>query len=100
MVAVAGDTVAVHDGYLYLNGTRQAEPFILGHPILTGFAPVTVSAGSLWVMGDNRNDSDDSRVFGVVSVKAVIGKAFAVYWPLITSRVCDLLKPQGSKQLA
>ena len=82
VVAVAGDTVAVHDGYLYLNGTRQAEPFIMRHPILTGFAPVTVRAGSLWVMGDNRNDSADSRVFGAVSVKAVIGKAFAVYWPL------------------
>ena len=81
VAAVAGDSVAVHDGYLYLNGTRQEEPFIMGHPIQKGFAAVTVPPGSLWVMGDNRNDSGDSRVFGAVSVKAVIGRAFVVYWP-------------------
>jgi len=82
VVAVGGDTVAVHNGFLYLNGKQQAEPFIMGHPILGEFAQVAVPAGYLWVMGDNRNDSADSRVFGPVGVKAIIGEAFAVYWPL------------------
>jgi len=82
VVAVGGDTVAVHNGFLYLNGTQLPETFIMGHPILNEFAPVVVPPGFLWVMGDNRNDSGDSRVFGPVSVKAVIGEAFAVYWPL------------------
>jgi signal peptidase I len=82
VVAIGGDTVAVHDGFLYLNGRPQPEPYIMAHPILNEFAQVTVPSGDLWVMGDNRNDSSDSRVFGPVSVKAVIGEAFLVYWPI------------------
>jgi signal peptidase I len=82
VVAVGGDTVAVHDGLLYLNGEPQAEPFIMEHPILNEFAQVAVPEGYVWVMGDNRNDSGDSRVFGPVSVKAIVGEAFAVYWPI------------------
>jgi signal peptidase I len=81
VVAVGGDTVAVHDGLLYLNGKPQAEPFIMEHPILNEFPETTVPQGYVWAMGDNRNDSGDSRVFGPVSVKAIIGEAFAVYWP-------------------
>ena len=88
VVAVAGDTVAVHDGYLYLNGKPMTEPFIMQHPILNEFPEFTVPQGYVWAMGDNRNDSGDSRVFGPVSEKAIVGEAFAVYWPF--SRVKGL----------
>jgi signal peptidase I len=81
VVAIAGDTVAVHDGQLWLNGVAQDEPFIKEHPIVVGFAEVTVPTGYVWVMGDNRNNSGDSRKFGVVSVDSIIGVAFAIYWP-------------------
>jgi signal peptidase I len=81
VVAVAGDTVAVHDGALWVNGVAQDEPFIKEHPILDEFPETTISPGYVWAMGDNRNNSGDSRVFGPVSLEAIMGKAFAVYWP-------------------
>ena len=81
VVGIAGDTVAVHDGQLWVNGAAQAEPFIKEHPIMGDFAEVTIPAGSVWVMGDNRNNSGDSRKFGPVSVHRIIGVAFAIYWP-------------------
>jgi signal peptidase I len=82
VVAVGGDTVAVHDGLLYVNGLAQDETFIKEHPIVDDFPETTISPGYVWAMGDNRNNSGDSRVFGPVSVKAIMGEAFAVYWPL------------------
>jgi signal peptidase I len=82
VVAVGGDTVAVHDGLLYVNGVPQDEPFIKEHPIVGDFPETTIPQGFVWAMGDNRNNSGDSRVFGPVSVKAIMGEAFAVYWPL------------------
>lgn len=81
VVAIANDTVSVHDGQLWLNRVAQEEPFIKEHPILGDFAEVTIPAGRVWVMGDNRNNSGDSRKFGVVSVDRIIGVAFAIYWP-------------------
>lgn len=82
VVAVGGDTVAVRDGLLYVNGVPRDEPFIKEHPILDDSPEVTVEEGYVWAMGDNRNNSGDSRVFGPVSIDAIMGKAFAVYWPL------------------
>lgn len=82
VVAVGGDTVAVHNGVLWVNGVAQAEPFIKEHPILEDFPEITIAPGHVWVMGDNRNNSGDSRVFGPVSEDAIMGEAFAVYWPL------------------
>ena len=82
IVAVGGDTIAVHDGLLWVNGVAQDEPFIKEHPIVGDFPETTVPAGFVWAMGDNRNNSGDSRVFGPVSVKEIMGEAFAIYWPL------------------
>ena len=82
MVAVGGDTVAVHDGQLYVNGVAQEESFIKEHPIIGDYPETRVPDGYIWAMGDNRNNSGDSRVFGPVSEEAIIGAAFAIYWPL------------------
>ena len=81
VVAVAGDTVSVHDGRLWVNGVALEEPFVKEYPIVGVFAEVTVPADSVWAMGDNRNNSGDSRVFGEVPTENIIGVAFAVYWP-------------------
>jgi signal peptidase I len=82
VVAVAGDTISVHDGMLYLNGVAQDEPYVNEYPIEGDYPETTIQPGYIWAMGDNRNNSGDSRVFGPVSLKSIMGEAFAVYWPL------------------
>jgi signal peptidase I len=82
VIGVAHDTIAVHDGVLYLNGAPQDEPYIKEYPIEGDFPETTVDDGYVWAMGDNRNNSGDSRVFGPVSLGAIMGEAFAVYWPV------------------
>jgi len=82
VVGVGGDTIAVHDGLLYVNGVPRDEPFIKEHPIVGEFPETVIAQGYVWAMGDNRNNSGDSRVLGPVSEKAIMGEAFGVYWPL------------------
>jgi signal peptidase I len=81
VVAVAGDTVSVRDGKLWLNGIAQDEPYLKEYPIEDDYPETTVDPGYVWAMGDNRNDSGDSRVFGQVDEDEIIGVAFAIYWP-------------------
>jgi signal peptidase I len=82
VVGVAGDRIEVKDGGLYVNGMRQVEPYLNEQVIQGAFPETTVPSGSVFVMGDNRNNSLDSRIFGPVSRKAIVGRAFAIYWPL------------------
>lgn len=82
VVAVGGDTVEVKAGALYVNGVRQHEKYLLDQNIQGSFALMRVPAGSYFMMGDNRNDSADSRVFGPVPKSAILGEAFAIYWPI------------------
>ncbi|NLV71214.1 MAG: signal peptidase I [Actinobacteria bacterium] len=82
VVAVGGDTVAVRDGVLWVNGVAQDEPYLKEGRIWEDFPETSIAPGWVWAMGDNRNNSGDSRVFGPVSEEAIIGVAFAIYWPL------------------
>lgn len=82
VVGLAGDRVEVKDGALFVNGARQTEPYLNEQTIQGIFPETTVPVGDVFVMGDNRNNSLDSRVFGPVSTKAIVGRAFVIYWPL------------------
>jgi signal peptidase I len=82
VVAVAGDTIAVQNGQLYLNGVAQNEPYIKEYPIEGDYPETEIASGYVWAMGDNRNNSGDSRVFGPVPLSSIMGEGFAVYWPL------------------
>jgi signal peptidase I len=82
VVAVGGDTIQVSNGYLYVNGVRQDEAYIKEYPVVGDFEETEIPRGCVWVMGDNRNNSGDSRVFGPVGLDAIMGEAFAIYWPL------------------
>jgi signal peptidase I len=79
VVAVAGDTVALEDAVLVVNGRPVREPYV-DHSRIDGtyFGPVTVPPGHLFVLGDNRFGSIDSRVYGPVPLDAVTGRVLAV----------------------
>jgi signal peptidase I len=81
VVAVGGDTVEVKKGALFVNGVAQEEPY-LKEPYIEGLYPEeTVPEGYIFAMGDNRNRSGDSRVFGPVKLESILGQGFLVYWP-------------------
>jgi signal peptidase I len=84
VVAGPGDTLAVIDGHVVRNGKIQNERFIrpcAGAEQCTFRTPIKVPAGHWFMMGDNRGQSDDSRFWGPIPKKWIIGGAFATYWP-------------------
>lgn len=86
VIATGGQTVDLRGGVVYVNGIALQEPYTEGKPSyeLDGnfTYPYTVPEGYIWVMGDNRTNSSDSRHFGAVPVSNVTGHAFMRYWPL------------------
>ncbi|MAI95351.1 MAG: signal peptidase I [Synechococcus sp. MED650] len=80
VVGLPGDELEVHEGALFRNGQPAAEPW-LAEPIHYAMAPVTVPDGQLWVMGDNRNASLDSHLWGPLPEDNVLGTAVWRYWP-------------------
>lgn len=83
VVAVAGDTIEIKDGRLVLNGIPQQEPYAKGRTLPLGMElPYTVPEGHVFVMGDNREHSMDSREFGPVALSSLEGRAVFRLWPL------------------
>ena len=83
VVAVAGDRVSVRTGRLFIDGKPQREPFTnKKFPDRSFSAPITVPKGHVFVMGDNRSNSSDSRVFGPLPKENIEGEAFLRFWPL------------------
>jgi signal peptidase I len=82
VVAVGGDEVGIEDGYLVVNGHTVEEPYV-DHRVLDGvyFGPVTVPPGSVFMMGDNRANSVDSRTFGPVRRDTIVGRVMVRIWP-------------------
>jgi signal peptidase I len=85
VIATEGQTIDLRDGKVYLDGQQLDEEYAHGLPtVILGAAvdfPFTVPAGDIFVMGDNRTNSADSRVFGSVSTDTVRGRGFWTYWP-------------------
>jgi len=111
VVAVPGDRIHLHDGRVVLNGQPSSEPYAIFRPAaadtyrdefprftsadpgvdsrwwiemrsLVSGGELTVPAGHFFVLGDNRNDSEDSRYWGLVPTSAIVGKPFLVYFSL------------------
>jgi signal peptidase I len=82
VVGLPGDKIAVRNGRLFLNGEPQKETYTnKKFPDRSFFAQTTVPKGHVFVMGDNRANSADSRVFGPLPEKNIEGEAFLCFWP-------------------
>lgn len=82
VIGVPGDTLQAKEGLMYVNGKLLEEPYLpAGTSTVNLDKPVTIQEGQAWVMGDNRNNSQDSRVFGPIETDSVIGRAFTIMWP-------------------
>ena len=83
VIGLSGDTVEGRDGSVFVNDVRLVEPYLKQPDLpIRPFGPVEVPTNSLFVMGDNRRASQDSRFFGAIPVDDVVGKAFVIIWPL------------------
>ena len=96
-IAVGGQTVDLVDGRVVVDGVALDEPYTRGlpsEPLKTALGvevsyPYTVPAGHLWVMGDNRTNSNDSRYFGAIDEDTLTGRAALVYWPFSNFGLLD-----------
>ena len=84
IVAVAGETVELNGGNLYIDGVRRDEPYLgTGSAAVPSSDTVVVPAGHVFVLGDNRAPlaSQDSRRYGPVAIDSIVGRATLVVWP-------------------
>lgn len=90
IVGLPGDTVEIRGGHLLINGVPVEEMYVNGTPS-GDYGPESVPADSFFVLGDNRNNSEDSRAFGFLQRDLVVGQAMLIYWP--PSRIRLLRSP-------
>ncbi len=84
VIGLPGETIAGRNGQIYINGNLLRESWLpkVDQNITSTFGPIQIPAGEYFVMGDNRDDSTDSRVFGPIPKKLVVGRAFLIVWPI------------------
>ena len=82
VIAIPGDHLEIHDGNVYINGELQYEDYIKSGAITEGYVNLVIPEGQVFVMGDNRENSSDSRYFGTVNIEEVTGEVFVRLWPL------------------
>jgi len=81
VIGLPGETVSGRDGHVFVDGRVLVEPYLVPGTATTAFAPVKVPAGQVWLLGDNRGDSEDSRIFGTVPERHIVGRAMWRVWP-------------------
>jgi signal peptidase I len=87
VIGVEGDTVEIRDGKVFVNGVMLNEPYLQGAPTICRVedrcaqGAIAVQAGTIFVLGDNRNNSSDSREWDELPLDRVIGQAWVSYWP-------------------
>ncbi|MCD5407634.1 MAG: signal peptidase I [Desulfotomaculum sp.] len=89
LIAVPGDTVELRDSNLHINGNISPENYLFPTLQFADYGPTTVPDGYYFMLGDNRNSSEDSRSWGFMSEDLIIGKSVLIYWPLERFRLID-----------
>ena len=82
VIGLPGETISAKGGSVYINGHILKEPWLPKGDTTANFGPVHIPAGHYFVMGDNRGNSEDSRVIGPISGKLIVGRAFLIIWPI------------------
>ena len=82
VIAVGGDRISAQNGVVYLNGRPDAESYLPSGTHTGDFPETVVPKGEVFVMGDNRSDSSDSRVYGPIPVSSILGHAVMRDWPI------------------
>lgn len=79
VIGLPGDKVVIRDNQVFVNDQLLNEPYISQAPVYSGEWFVT--EGNIFVLGDNRNNSNDSKDWGLLPIENVVGKASVIYWP-------------------
>jgi signal peptidase I len=83
VIGLPGETIELRAGHLYIDGKELSEPYVPASYLDgSSYGPMKIPSGNYFVMGDHRDSSNDSRVFGPVSRPYIYGKAVFAYWPV------------------
>lgn len=81
VIATEGQTIQIKDGAVHVNNRRLSEPYLHDSSPMPDYGPTRVPKDRIFVMGDNRNNSQDSRYFGPIPESSILGRAFILIWP-------------------
>jgi signal peptidase I len=81
VIGMPGETISAHEGHVVVDGRRLEEPYLPDGSVTPDFGPVSVPDGHVFVMGDNRGNSSDSRIIGTIEIDTIVGRAIARIWP-------------------
>lgn len=81
VIGLPGEMVEIRGGQVFINGRLLDEPYLPTNMTQANFGPKLVPPDQIFVLGDNRNNSNDSRYFGTIPVEQITGRAWLAYWP-------------------
>lgn len=81
VIGLPGEIVSGRNGHVYIGDERLVEPYLPEGTYTSNFGPIVVPPGYVWVMGDNRGNSEDSRYFGPIPQHTIVGRAEWKVWP-------------------